>query len=210
MVLPASGYDVGGDFVMALPGPDGDTFLALGDACGSGSAAAGTSAVVQAVLRAVAPTASGPAELLAAVHRAVRPLGALVSALCLRVSSNGHQVEIALAGHPQPMLARNGEVVAVGSPGTLLGVDRDAVDVGTGQVALRPGDALLLFTDGLVERRTATTVEDATDDVRAALAAAGDESAAAVVRRVLTMVVGGEDVRGGDDVAVVALRLARS
>jgi serine phosphatase RsbU (regulator of sigma subunit) len=62
------------------------------------------------------------------------------------------EVRIYLAGHPHPMLIRDGEAGPVGRPGPLLGV-ADRPEWEGVPVTLDPGDQLVLYTDGVIEAR---------------------------------------------------------
>jgi serine phosphatase RsbU (regulator of sigma subunit) len=83
----------------------------------------------------------------------------------LKVEPGHLRITLCSAGHPLPMVLRaNGAIEQVGEPGTLLGSFRDLAlhDV---VLDLGPGDALVAFTDGLVERR-----DDGIDEGQRALA----------------------------------------
>jgi len=121
----------------------------------------------------------------------------------------GVRAAVALAGHLQPLLRRaDGRVRTVGEPGTALGLvdDPEVVSV---TVELAPGDALCLFTDGLVEARDADGEEMGVDrvaDVLAAVDVAGPSGATdvmALLDRSARAWHGGEL---SDDVAVLVLK----
>lgn len=123
----------------------------------------------------------------------------------------GADVVLALGGHPRPLLLRaNGEVTEVGVPGTLLGVVEhpELHDV---RLRLHPGEALLIFTDGVTEARRgreALGEERLQRLVRELTGATAHEIVTRVVSRVRSF-SGEDDPR--DDVAVLAVVLpARS
>jgi len=185
---------VGGDWYDALALPDGDVLLAVGDMSGHGLAAASGMTTLRGALRGVAMTGAGPAGVLAALNRIVvhtLPADEVATAVCARFRPADKVLTWAQAGHPPPLLYRDG----VGSPlpaprGVLLGAMDDPRFAEAG-VELRSGDLVLAFTDGLVERRGRGS-----DEAVAALLALGP------------MLVGG-DARASVDIVLTRLGHAR-
>jgi serine phosphatase RsbU (regulator of sigma subunit) len=71
----------------------------------------------------------------------------------MRRATDGARLTICLGGHPLPAVVRaDGSVEFVGRPGTLLGVFPD-VELTDVAVDLRPGDALVLYTDGVTDEQ---------------------------------------------------------
>jgi serine phosphatase RsbU (regulator of sigma subunit) len=69
-------------------------------------------------------------------------------------NSRSARLTLVLGGHPAPFILRaDGEVVAVGTPGALLGVLRNP-ELNEVEVSLQGGDTLLLYTDGATEAKT--------------------------------------------------------
>jgi hypothetical protein len=191
--VPAAG-EAGGDVLACLPAHDGGAWLVAADVCGSGMSAALVAAGVRTALRSCAATSSNPSRLLSAVEDAVAPdvgAGSFVTAVAVQVSADGRSARVASAGHPPPLLVHGGRAVAVAvEPGPPLALEgRVLPDLSEATTALPPGAALLLHTDGLVERRTADGIrlldaqslaagladdlEQAADAVLAAAAAVG-------------------------------------
>jgi PAS domain S-box-containing protein len=154
----ADGVQVGGDFYDAFPTRGGWT-VTIGDACGKGAAAAGVTALARHTIRALAFEHATPGAVLRGVNDrlARQPDGeALLTAALVKLvpGRDELQVTVACAGHPPPFVVRTeGAVEELGRPGTMLGpFAREAIfeDVST---VLRPGDALVLYTDGVTEAR---------------------------------------------------------
>jgi len=161
----SAGLDVGGDFFDLMPGPGGWT-VAIGDVCGKGAEAATVTGVARAVLRLLTGKAAPVGRILLDLNRTLRDTAAayphgqprfctMATASLGTPSEKGVRLTLHLAGHPQPVLLSNeGEATYVGVPGTLLGVlDDDEVAFPSVDVELCPGDALVLYTDGVVEAR---------------------------------------------------------
>jgi phosphoserine phosphatase RsbU/P len=115
-------------------------------------------------------------------------------------------VVVATGGHPLPLVLRStGEVETAGSPGTLLGVVA-APEISEHRVLLGPGDALVLYTDGVVEASPSDEAL-APDRLAAFLSgcAGGDagQIAEAIERKALEV----QEGRLRDDVAIVVLRV---
>ncbi len=162
---PAS-IGVGGDWYDALDLPDGRLLLVVGDVAGHGLVAAGAMGQLRNALRAYALENAEPRSVLARLDRLVSllmPDAMATVVLALLDPSTGH-VEMAVAGHPVPLVCRvsgqTGLVQLDAAPplgAGLLAADRITGVVGSvGSVTsvwLQPGDALLLVSDGMFERR---------------------------------------------------------
>jgi sigma-B regulation protein RsbU (phosphoserine phosphatase) len=155
----AEGVFVGGDTYDVLPLPDGRWMVLIADVCGTGVEAAAMTAITRHTARAAAAT-NGPAGVLAAVNRALlheqadAPLR-FVTACCvvLHPDPAGTTAQLAVAGHPQPLLmAPRGAVTEVGVTGPPLGVIRD-VECAEVELQLPEGTTLVLYTDGVTEAR---------------------------------------------------------
>jgi phosphoserine phosphatase RsbU/P len=163
--LPAlRGTRVGGDWYDAFPAAGGATALVIGDVAGHDPQAAAAMAEVRGMLRAVAVDARSPAEVLGALDRVmthpVAPALATVVVATVTPTDDGATLCWSNAGHPPPaLLAADGSARLLARPperlvGVAAGTPRTDADL-----ALRPGDTLLLYTDGLVERRGSTLDE---------------------------------------------------
>lgn len=155
---PASA-GVGGDWYDALLLPDGDVLLVLGDIAGHGLAAAGAMAQMRNALRAYAVEDSDPAVVLTRLDRLVALLtpDEMVTAAVARLDPASGSVTVASAGHPAPVVTRAGagyELLPV-DPGPPLGTGLLLQDPQRTSVMaqLAPGDALLMASDGMFERR---------------------------------------------------------
>lgn len=162
---PSAG-DVGGDFydVFSLgrsspgpasgSGPDG-WGIVVGDVCGKGVVAASMTALTRHTLRAAALSGQTPADMLELASRALHlsdPDGFCTAiAGILTVRPPGARFHFAAGGHPLPIVVDgNGVASYVGCHGTLLGLGSTG-DRGERVVGLRPGEVLVLYTDGLTD-----------------------------------------------------------
>jgi hypothetical protein len=149
--IPAE--EVGGDFFQIIPLEDGSTLVLVGDVSGKGLKAAMSVSLIVGAVRTAAETISSPAEILATLNRRLcgRLNDGFATALALRLESDG-RCTIAAAGHPAPFLNES----EVNLPGTLpLGLVVMAAYEEV-SVLLGAGDHMSLYTDGLVEARSAT------------------------------------------------------
>jgi serine phosphatase RsbU (regulator of sigma subunit) len=113
------------------------------------------------------------------------------------------EARLYLAGHPPPLLLRDGAAQEVGKPGPILGISDDA-GWQAEDLVLQPGDQLMVYTDGVIEARADNGERFGGDRLRQGVA--GCDSPAAViaqVERALTAFAGDADE---DDAAVVAVR----
>ena len=150
---------VGGDWYDVLTLPSGEVCLVVGDVVGHDLPAAALMGQVRNALRAYALEDPSPTTILGRVNRAACLLDAadLTTCICVVLDPETMTVRWASAGHPPPLAlsaAGRGRLLD-GEPGPPLGVDPGA-RYQAYETRLRPGQTLLLYTDGLVERRGAT------------------------------------------------------
>ncbi|MEU8033030.1 GAF domain-containing SpoIIE family protein phosphatase [Streptomyces sp. NPDC049099] len=157
--LPAThGMNIGGDWYDAFPQPDGSVLAVIGDVTGHGLRAAVIMGQLRTALRAYAVEGNGPARILTLLHRMLRHQQPELYATCAiaRFTPGDPRVVCAAAGHP-PAVVRGpeGEVrVLEARPGIMLGVPVP-FEYEEHTVELPAGSTLALYTDGLVERRSA-------------------------------------------------------
>jgi len=159
--LPASRHaQVGGDWYDAFLLADGLTVLAIGDVAGHDASAAATMAQVRGMLRAIAQsTAGSPATVLSVLDQVLADLDlhtllTVVVATVERRDDGSALLCWSNAGHAPPVLAcADGRTSLLErTPERLLGVAPGAHRTDH-ELLLHPGDTVLLYTDGLVERR---------------------------------------------------------
>jgi sigma-B regulation protein RsbU (phosphoserine phosphatase) len=153
------GNEVGGDFYDVFSLPGGAWTVAIGDVCGKGAEAAAITGLARNVLRLLSREGRDPEAVLRRLNAAILELGergrfCTASLASLTPVEDGLRVCLSSAGHPAPVLVTpQGHASFVGTSGTLLGV-LDDVEIAVDQVSLRPGEALVFYTDGVTERRS--------------------------------------------------------
>lgn len=156
--LPSSASTlIGGDWYDALELADGETLLSVGDLTGHGVAVASGMATLLGAVRGMAMAGTQPGQLMSWLNQlldaTVQP--ALGSAVCCRYRPETRTLVWAQAGHPAPLLFRDGTGRILNAPdGVLLGATSGAV-YAQAEEALEVGDVLLLHTDGLVPGHSA-------------------------------------------------------
>jgi len=152
------GNEVGGDFYDVFPAGEGRWAVAIGDVCGKGPEAATITGLARSVLRLMIEEGRAPQDALRRLNTALLDLGDrgrfLTAALAvLEPHDSGVRLVLATAGHPPPVIVGpDGSVRPVGVGGTLLGVTGE-VDIAVEEVELGAGEQLVLYTDGVTERR---------------------------------------------------------
>jgi len=204
---PSARVDVGGDVYDYLELTDGRLAVVLGDVTGHGIDATADMAMAKFVFRSLAREHSEPGDFLSAANEIVLEeigAGKFITLLYLTVDGRAGELACASAGHPPPRLLRAGErpePLVVG--GLALGIDGDQ-RYEAAHVRLEPGDAIVLYTDGLLEARREGELygEQRLD---AALAANGHLPAQELANMLLAdcKAFGGEL---GDDCAIVVLK----
>jgi serine phosphatase RsbU (regulator of sigma subunit) len=153
--MPAGG--VGGDWWDAMALPKERNYLAVGDVVGHGLPAVEDMAQLRAAGRALAVQGLPPAQLLAELNifTAHATHGQFATMTVAIFDSTTGTLHYGSAGHPPALLRRahDGEVIRLGGGrGPVLGPLRDAA-YAQDQLLITPGDILVIYTDGLVERR---------------------------------------------------------
>ncbi|WP_077797211.1 GAF domain-containing SpoIIE family protein phosphatase [Streptomyces sp. JHA26] len=154
--LPAqTGVQVGGDWFSAIELPDGDALFVVGDVAGHGVDAVATMAQLRFTAKGMVITGSSLTGALARLNTLLlHSSGAhgTASMVLARYSPARRRLEWAQAGHLPPLLLRAGKARYLDRPkGILLGASATPV-FAEAECLLEPGDRLLLYTDGLVER----------------------------------------------------------
>jgi serine phosphatase RsbU (regulator of sigma subunit) len=156
------GHLVGGDWYDTLLLPSKEVLLVVGDIAGHGIDAVTGMVAARNCLRGLAVTGAGPGALLAYLNSAVCHLidGVVGTVVCGLYQPGDRVLRWARAGHLPPVVIHDGQATTLPLPqGVLLGSDPDArYEELTTPLAL--GDTMLLFTDGMIERRD-TPITDA-------------------------------------------------
>jgi PAS domain S-box-containing protein len=203
----AQGQEVGGDFYDVFVIEDGRWGIAIGDVCGKGPEAAALTAFARYTIRALADT--DPAELLRQLNEsALRepPLlpEQLVTVLFAVARREAEElvVEVASAGHPPPLVRRaSGRVERPSPGGPLIGLSQEP-EYRREVVRLGPGDALILYTDGLTDARAPAEMLD--ERQLAELVARAPAGGSAELAEFLeSSATAGEDPR--DDIALLVI-----
>ncbi len=210
------GFDVGGDFYDLFSVGEDRWFAVVGDVCGKGAEAAAVTGLARYTIRTAAVRRRSPAAILGwladEMLRQDPTGGRFCTIVCVRLDlsrpGGGADITVACGGHPLPMVRRaDGSVEEVGTPGTLIGLVKDPQIEDRGDT-LRPGDTLVLYTDGLTEARAPAELWSSAD-LAAALGRAADPSAEGVVEHLVAEALGGLSAPPRDDIATLALRATR-
>jgi serine phosphatase RsbU (regulator of sigma subunit) len=200
------GVEVGGDFYDVFEGASGEWAVLIGDVCGKGPEAAALTGLVRHSVRAVALFERCPSQVLAQVNRLLLDQAGEegFSTMCyaaVRPERDGVRLRLAVAGHPLPYVVGPEGVLTVGSPGQPLGILPRPLLADDARV-LRPGELLVLYTDGLVDPRAWGQAAVAEKLVGWLEACAG-LSPAEVIGRLEGHLAG---IEPRDDIALVVLR----
>lgn len=199
--LPASQDSrVGGDWYITAEMPGGHVLLAIGDVGGHGLAAAAGMARLRGALAGLAITGAPPERLVGWLNDLVHHVGPehTASVIAGYFDPPTRVLTWAQAGHPPPILVRGQHATALGSPpGILLGAARSGYDAAS--VQLHERDLLLLYSDGLIERRHRSLDDGLTALTTAAAGITDPENMISVVLDTL----GSTDTE--DDTCLVAL-----
>jgi serine phosphatase RsbU (regulator of sigma subunit)/anti-sigma regulatory factor (Ser/Thr protein kinase) len=198
--------DVGGDWYDAIPLADGRLGLVVGDVVGKGVQAAATMSQLRNALRAFSLDRLKPSSAVARLNRLADEVvdTAFATVVYVVVDPVTGIVRFTCAGHPPPVVAYpDGRVELLeGGRGLPLGAAPDA-SYSHGVAELPAGSVLLLYTDGLVERRDRPIDEGLSRLCEAVRE--GPREPGRLVEHVVSELIGTAD--RGDDIALLAVRL---
>ena len=201
--------EVGGDWHDVFVVEHDRLHVVVGDVVGRGLGAASAMGQLRGAVHAVAGPGLGPAHLLTRLDAFVDQVEAagMATVVVAEVDLASGLVRYACAGHPPPVLlpAAGGGRLLWGGRSTPLGAYGPGEHRAQASVQLEPGDRLLLYTDGLVERRDRGLDEGLDLLVRTA-AALGPQPVDELVRGLTEAML--HDESGRDDVCVLLLQWA--
>ncbi|MEU6711720.1 SpoIIE family protein phosphatase [Nonomuraea sp. NPDC046802] len=148
---------LGGDWFKARLIPDGRVLLAIGDAMGHGLTAASIMLQMRSGLAGLAYTCAPAGQLTTWLNDLIVHSNEGITVTGTAIVGHFDPEERTFAwtnaGHPAPVLVRKGQAELLEStPGMMLGAF-DATEYGMDTTRLEPGDSLVLYTDGIVDRR---------------------------------------------------------
>ncbi len=203
------GAEVGGDWYDAFELPGGRLGIVVGDVAGRSIPAASAMGQLRTVTRTLALGDDGrrpPGEALTRLNRIQLATGddELFTVVYAIVDPAERTISWAGAGHPPPLIrARDGRTTYLEGGGGLTGI-KDS-DYPTQSQQLQAGDALVLYTDGLVERRGESL--DAGLERLATAVATGPAGPGALVEHILSRLLD-PDERLHDDVTALVARIS--
>ncbi|MEV4483129.1 GAF domain-containing SpoIIE family protein phosphatase [Micromonospora coxensis] len=208
------GDDVLGDFYDIFPSTRGSWAAVVGDVSGKGPKAAKTTALARYTLRAAAARCATPSTNLATLNTALREwytddtqyLTAVYATL--RSHPDGISARVSCGGHdPALILRADGTVRTLGRHGLILGWLPDP-PLRDHRALLRPGDSLLMYTDGVTEaRRPTDRAMFGIERLRHVIRSAAGANAAQLATTVQNAVLAFSEDRASDDTAILALHV---
>lgn len=194
---------IGGDWYDSQVMPDARVALSVGDIAGHGVEAAAQMGELRSAMIALRLVRSGPDELISVLHRLAIDMGYFATVICVRLDPTGN-LQWASAGHLPPLVLRpdgTAELLRT-EPTPPLGTGYGD-NVPLNRYHLEPEDTLIIYTDGLVERR-----DQAIGESIELLAARAAPHAKASLTELVDVLVTARDhpASTGDDVAVLAAR----
>ena len=206
-------FEVGGDFYDVFPCGGDNWAVVIGDVCGKGPDAAAVTGLARHTIRATAAEERSPSRVLRALNDAVlqqhhEHTFCTVAYVRMKPGRHGAVLNVCCAGHPLPLILRaDGSVEPCGAEGTLLGIFPDP-ELADRPEQLRPGDALVLYTDGLIDQHAdAPGGRLGRGGLEEVVASCAGQDAAEISSSIERTVIGGNGSGPQDDVAVLVLRL---
>jgi integral membrane sensor domain MASE1/serine phosphatase RsbU (regulator of sigma subunit) len=205
---------VGGDFYDWFKSRVQSWDVMLGDIGGKGPAAARTTALARYTLRADAAHEDRPSRILELLNGAIlrQAPGETCTVAYGRIAPRrrgGAGVTLSVAGHPLPLVVRvGGAVEQLGAAGTLLGAVPNPI-LTDYRADLEPGDAVLLYTDGLTDAYAPERIVSQ-EELIGALGRCAGRGADAIASTVRDVVLNSDDRGPRDDITILVLRVPES
>jgi serine phosphatase RsbU (regulator of sigma subunit) len=202
--------EVGGDFYDVAEMGDGRVLILVGDVAGKGVEAAAITGLVREVIRVLIADGKPHGQVLDAVNRTLtsRTGGqfcTLVLAMLERRLDGELIIQVYLAGHDRAIhIGPDRPATPVGYPGTLLGV-YETIELSPCEVRLRPDEALVLYTDGVTERRNGRELFGP-DRLLRTLAPLSGYPASVVAAQLKAVTMAFSDTPPQDDIAILVIR----
>ena len=204
--VPATAHlEVGGDWYDVMPLGNGLIGLAIGDVAGHGLQAAATMGQLRMAVRAYALQDPSPAAVMRGVHRlaSLLPVQEMVTLTYLLFDPPTRTLRYSNAGHPPPLVFGAGRSAYLeGGVSPPLGVTQDAHFTEATQ-EMWPGSTLLLYTDGLIERRR-ESFQRGMDRLSQEASRHDGSTPDELCDNLVASLIHGDDV--ADDIALVAMR----
>jgi sigma-B regulation protein RsbU (phosphoserine phosphatase) len=226
--VSAGEVDVGGDFYDLFDAringeagpsePPSSWGIVIGDVAGKGAEAAAVLALARYTIRTLATRESCPSAILAGLNEAMlhqrRERGdykfCTVAYARLETEENaerGANITISRGGHPPPFLLRADRIIyKIRQSGRAIGVFDDA-NLTEHEAQLAPGDALVLYTDGVVEARSPNGLFFGEERLMALLRSSVALDASTIASRIEGAVLNFQEQAPRDDIAVLVLRV---
>jgi sigma-B regulation protein RsbU (phosphoserine phosphatase) len=228
--VSAGEVDVGGDFYdlfearivdqNSFSEPSSSWGVVIGDVVGKGAEAATLLAFARYTIRALATRESCPSTVLSSLNEAMlaqrheRGDHKFCTVTYVKLETNqgnterGAKITISRGGHPPPFLLRSdGSIYRVGEPGRAIGVFDDA-NLTEQEVSLAPGDALILYTDGVVEARSPDGLFFGEERLMALLRSSVSLDASTIASRIEGAALNFQEQAPRDDITVLVLRVS--
>jgi serine phosphatase RsbU (regulator of sigma subunit) len=155
-------YEIGGDYYDFIERPDGRMVIALGDVSGKGTSAALLMSSLHAAMHAQIPAHKTLGDTISAVNRYLAetiPFNRFITLFCAELDPVSGSLSFLNAGHNPPLIAHaGGSMEQLAAGGIPLGIMPDAV-YREGRAQLQPGDALVIYSDGVSETQNASGEE---------------------------------------------------
>jgi serine phosphatase RsbU (regulator of sigma subunit) len=201
--------EIGGDFYDLFEIDDGRWGVAIGDVCGKGIEAAALTGVTRHTIRAAARHLDSPADVLRWTYEAIMGYDsetyATVCFAFLKLLDGQAELDIALAGHPGPMLYRaDGTSEVLGTQGTVLGLVEP--NVTRTRNAVGAGDTVVFYTDGITDAPGGQAVS--LGELEDAVRGAGDTGPGATADAIRMCVERHRPDGSSDDTAILVLQFA--
>ncbi|HEX8128149.1 MAG TPA: SpoIIE family protein phosphatase [Pyrinomonadaceae bacterium] len=155
-------YEIGGDYYDFIERPDGRMVIALGDVSGKGTSAALLMSSLHAAMHAQIPAHKTLGDTISAVNRYLAetiPFNRFITLFCAELDPTSGSLSFLNAGHNPPLIAHaGGSMEQLAAGGIPLGIMPDAL-YREGRAQLQPGDALVIYSDGVSETQNAAGEE---------------------------------------------------
>ncbi len=203
--------DLGGDYCDLIPLQNGALLFLLGDVTGHGAGSALLMVMVKTAVTRFAEEGTDPEELMNGLNRLIFRLmkrRKMMTCVIGTLDPGTGRILLVNAGHPYPVRRKSsGDVEEIPSVGFPLGINDKKLRLQAAGITLAPGDALVLYTDGLVEGMDAAGTVFGYDRIHATVRTTRAESAKAIREGLISAFMSHHrDPKLEDDLTLIVLR----
>lgn len=210
MTIPSK--QVGGDYYDVIKTSEGAVYLSIADVSGKGVPASLLMANLQAFLKSITLQNLEIADATGILNNLVTDNtseGRFITFFWCRLASDGKSLTYVNAGHNPPLLIRDKKITYLDKGGMIFGVMKTVVPYSQGEVELKSGDLLVMFTDGVTEAKNRADREYTDEKLETLLTGIGSDRSTGEVLNMIKKSIDdfAEGFPQSDDITMIVVKV---